>query len=502
MPIISNTFSVPAPTGGWNARDPVARMPDTDAIRMINMFPATGFIEARNGFREHSSGMGSGPVETVAEFNKQDGTRKLVACANNNIYDATTFTGTATNITGTTTPTLNQWQTVNFNNRLILVNGTDQPQQYDGTTVSDASYTGVSSDNLLINVSSYKSRLYFVEKNTASVWYGGVDAITGALTEFNVSGELQKGGTLLYAGSWTSDTGDGLTDFLVIASDRGELLTYTGNNPGDSSWTLSGRFHIPVPIGFRSFGQIGADLAIITEDGVYTLSQILGGLQAAGGEGSLSGKINTEFNNAATLYRENFGWQTLLYPKGRYALVNIPVVEDDISYQYVVNIQTGAWCEFRGQNASSWTLHKEKPYFGGMDGKVYEADVTGNDDSSNICVDVKWAFNYFGDPSSQKFFHLARPLIKSNSSTVLEFGIDVDYEDTVSQDTVTVITPTGTPWGSAWGSPWSQSTVFSSNWTTLSGIGRAAALKLVTELNGVDFELSAVDISYEPGGVI
>ena len=58
------------------------------------------------------------------------------------------------------------------------------PQQYDGSTVSNAAYTGIADDNKLVDVCVYKERLFFVEKDSASIWYLPVGTVTGALTEF------------------------------------------------------------------------------------------------------------------------------------------------------------------------------------------------------------------------------------------------------------------------------------------------------------------------------
>ena len=66
----------------------------------------------------------------------------------------------------------NQWQYIEFRNRLVLVNGQDKPQTFyidaDGKDCwNDASFEG---DNLhaekLINIAVCKQRLFFVEKGT------------------------------------------------------------------------------------------------------------------------------------------------------------------------------------------------------------------------------------------------------------------------------------------------------------------------------------------------
>ena len=118
----ASAVSVPAPIGGLNTRDALDAMPPTDAIQLDNWFPATGKCEVRDGYVEHSGGMGSGNVETLVEYHA-GATRKLIAAANNNLYDATSSTASSIG-SGFTN---NRWQTANFNGKIHLVNGDDAP---------------------------------------------------------------------------------------------------------------------------------------------------------------------------------------------------------------------------------------------------------------------------------------------------------------------------------------------------------------------------------------
>lgn len=487
------TASIPVPTGGWNARDPLSLMPDTDAIRLRNFFPDTTSVLLRRGFAQHSTGLGTGAVRTLAEFRGKDGTRKLIAAANGNIYDASTSTASSLG-SGFGN---NEWQTLMFANLLVLANGADAVRTYDGSTLSTPSITGPTSASV-IQVGAFKRTFYLIENNSQSIWYNQtINAVAGTYSEFDLSGQLQKGGKIQYAGSWTHDTGTGLEDIFVIVTDSGEVITYVGTDPSD--WSLAGRYFLPVLISRRAVFEFGSDLGIVTENGVYVMSQVLRGLQASTGEESYTSKINEEFNLASRLYSGNFGWDGQVYPRGRYMLINIPVVENSISYQYVVNLQTGSWCEFRGMNAASWSLFQEKLYFGGMDGKVYLADTGKDDNGASIVGNVKWAFNYFGDRELSKRFQMARPQIASNIAAVLSFGIDVDYEDNAPNATITVNGSSGTPWGSPWGSPWGAGKKRSDNWVSIAGYGKAGALTLKADFTNTELEITAVDVRYESG---
>lgn len=499
--IRSASTSIPAPVGGWNARDPLDLMAPQDAVKLENIIPNTTSGKLRRGYREHADGMGSNAVETLIEYAGKDGSRKLIAAANSNLYNATTYDTSATSLGSGYTN--NRWQSVQIKDKLILVNGDDQPLQYDGSTVSNAAYTGVADDSVFIQVSLYKSRLYFVEKDSTSVWYAGVAAVTGAVTEYDVGDVLKRGGFVQFAGSWTRDTGSGLSDLFVIVSNLGEVLVYEGDNPGASNWALVGRFYLPIPLGRRSFIHYNSDLVIITEDGVYPMSSVINS-QGAVPESSLTAKINTAFNAAARLHSSNFGWQGVIYPRGRYAMINIPITEGVQSEQYVMNTQTLAWCKFTCVNASSWCVFNEKPYFGGMDGKIYEFDFGDDDAGSAIPFDVKWAFNYFGDRNQMKRFLMAKPLLLANTDLTFTFDVEVDFQSKAVSSTATLTGPSGAEWDTAtWDTAeWADGGALVANWYSIGGLGRAAALRMRGSTKDIDFEINAVHVTYEAGGYL
>jgi len=42
--------SLPAPVGGWNARDSLANMESTDAVILDNLFPTVSSVNLRGGY--------------------------------------------------------------------------------------------------------------------------------------------------------------------------------------------------------------------------------------------------------------------------------------------------------------------------------------------------------------------------------------------------------------------------------------------------------------------
>ena len=59
--------TLPAPTGGWNARDNIAKMKPEDAVRLVNLFPGVASVDLRGGYSAHVTGLPA-QVETLMEY--------------------------------------------------------------------------------------------------------------------------------------------------------------------------------------------------------------------------------------------------------------------------------------------------------------------------------------------------------------------------------------------------------------------------------------------------
>ena len=83
-----------------------------------------------------------------------------------------------------------KWQYTQYKSRLFMVNGVDNPQSYDGASLTDNPFT--SDDGLdtktLINVMLYKNRLFFIERDSLRFWYTELAGnIAGNLKSFDLS---------------------------------------------------------------------------------------------------------------------------------------------------------------------------------------------------------------------------------------------------------------------------------------------------------------------------
>lgn len=473
----STAASLPAMTGGWNARDPLPLMKPDHAVLLDNFFPGTGSVDMRRGSILYASGAGAGAVETLMEY-ASGASRQMLACGSGGIYDITAG-GAAVELS--TAFTSNQWIWANFRGYVVAVNGADAPINYAGTAIATSAITGTGLAPVDLNyVVAHKSRLYFAENNTLSFWYLSTNAIQGAASEFDLSGIFRMGGTLTALGSWTRDGGSGADDLFVAMTSRGEVAVYQGSDPSDAaSWSLVGVFRVAPPLGRRCMIKFGADLAILTQDGLLPLSQVLPIDRSAAGAQAISDKIKSAFTSAARNYGSSFYWQVFDYPRDNWLFVNVPVSSNEFAHQYVMNTLTGAWCRFRGMKAYSWGLLGDTLYYGGADGNVFKADVGYTDDGTTITGDAWGSFSYFGSRGRLKQFKLIRPILTTLGSPTLSIGVVTDYDDTTPTGSVT-LSGSSPLWDTVlWDeSYWGTESAILKDWVGVSGIGTAAAVRL------------------------
>lgn len=493
---------VPPPVGGWNARDALDSMKPMDAVQLENWFPRQSDVTVRSGYSLHcNTGEGTHSVQTLAEW-KAATSRKLVAGCNGKLINVSTSTPSTLG----TGFSKDRWNWVNFSERLFLVNGTDAPQDYDGTTLTATSWsgTGLTVTNLS-DVCVFKERLFFIEKDTLNFWYAGLQAITGTLTKFPLKYTGTFGGTLKAIGTITSDGGVGQQDLIAFFLSSGEVILYTGSDPGDAtSWSRIGTFFIGPPIGDASLVQYGSDLIAIT-DGAYTpLTKVLPFGRTQPSQLDLSDKISLAVTEAMRLYRDNTGWQSIFYPRGRMLIFNVPRSTSAFD-QHVMNTDTQSWCKFTGWNFAIFGLFSDNLYGGGTDGKVYKCNDGYSDNGSAIVADAQTAWNYFGSSDRLKNFTMARIIFSAVSDPGALLTIGTDFDISVPTSTVsTSSVSTGGVWDTAiWDvDTWGGATQSIRGWQGITGIGFSASMRLRVSLTSQNVSWRSSSMVMKAGGLV
>lgn len=497
----SKPYIIPAPVGGWNARDPFPALPPQDAIILENFIPGMGGVSMRPGYTVFATGIG-GSVNSLLEYNGPV-VMKCFAASGANIYDVTA--GGAVGAPVVTGLSGDQWQSRMYTtpapaNYLVICNGVDPVQEFDGTTWTVPTITGVTSANLS-NVGVIANRLWFIEKNTLRLWYLGIGSISGSATLFDVGDQAFLGGSLVAMTTWSQDGGAGPNDYAVFFTTAGQVIIYQGTDPSSvNTWSLVGRFRIPEPVGMRCVLKSGADVAVITTLGVVALSAILPISISGQGKAAVTDKIKGAFQTAYAVGGSIFGWDIVEYPRGALVIVNVPQPGGMNTYQqYVMNTVTGMWCNFTNLNAICWNLFDQNMHFGDANGNVnlFDFGQTDNDTPiSGVCLP---AFNDFGQPGNKRFL-MARPLYTGAIGSDPPLELRVDYDVLFPTQSQTSIPSGGSPWGSPWGSSWGPSIGAISDWQSVAGFGRVGSVILSISSN-VGWTINHIDILAETGGL-
>ena len=502
-----SSVSIPAPIGGWNARDSMADMAPTDAVTMINWFPGTTEVILREGYVEWSTGL-IDQVQTLMSY-AGAGAVQLFGVAGGNIYDCTNFGPVgAASVSGLTNSKL-QYQNVSTSGGdfMLCVNGDDKLQGYDGTSWwvdGDGSHDITGVDTTTINnITLFKNRIWMVQENSLSVWYLGTLSIAGAATEFPLQGVAQLGGYVVAAATWTIDAGYGVDDNLAFITSRGEIIVYKGTDPTSSTtWALIGVWRLGAPVGQRCLLKYQGDLLIISQDGVMPLS---GALQSSrvNPRVALTDKIQSAVSNSIDVYGDNFGWQLLFFPKKNMLFLNVPINEDGEQEQYVMNTITRNWCQFQGWSANCWELFEDDAFFGG-DGIVGRTFYAESDNGNNIQANVLQAFNYFGKPGRQKHFTLARPILRTSGNPQLSYNVNVDFNLERSTYPLSFSPTPDAIWDvSLWDSGlWGGDLSVQKNWVGVNKVGYCASTQLQLAAKDIQVRWVSTDLVFEMGSVL
>lgn len=498
----SMSASVPAPVGGWNARDSLADMGSSDAVILKNWFPSTSELLLRFGYTQYSTGYPA-QVETVMTYNGPTAS-KLLGISSGNVYDATS--GGAIGAAALSGLSNSRWEYVNITtvggNYLMMVNGVDAPRSFDGTAWATPAITGVTTSSLS-NINMHKNRVWFIERNTLKAWYLSTGAIAGAANSLDMSSVAQLGGNLVAMATWTVDAGYGLDDLAVFITSEGEIIVYRGTDPTSAAdWALAGIFRVGAPIGKRCWLKYAGDLLVVTQDGVVPLS---GALQSSrtNPKVAITDKIQRAVSEAVSSYGNNFGWQILHFPKENMLWLNVPIAEGSSQEQYTMNTISKAWCQFTGWDANCWTLFNDDPYFGGNNfiGKAWS---TNSDNGSNINADALPAFNYFGVMGKLKRWTMARPIFRTNGSPSLQVNMNVDFDTSDTTSPLNFSPVNYAVWDTAiWDTDvWGGGLNILKNWQGVNGVGYCGSPRLVLACSGIEVTWVSTDFVMEQGATL
>lgn len=504
-------FSLVAPTGGWNARDNIAKMPATDALVMDNFWPSTTSVDIRQGSVTRAT-LSAGSIQSLLGLSLADGAFKRFAATSGGIYD---ITAGGTGIAAVSSAcTSGKWEHLNLNIGgtpylwACCGDGTNKSRIYNGTTgtwvildgASVPAITGVTSENIS-NVSLFKNRLIVCLKDSLQFAYGPLNSVAGAFNLFDLGPVFRRGGYLVATGTWSIDAGAGVDDIFVAVTSEGECAIYRGTDPSSAStFALVGVYDLGRPVGKRCLFKLAGDLGVLTEQGLYPISKAL--LSASVDRRvALTDKIQQAFNTYFKLYSAQYGWQGVLFSSGPAIVVNVPIGAAS-SYQFLMNTMTGAWCRFSGWDAACLLVQGGKLYFA-IGTTVKEGWIGTADDSTAITCAVATAFQKPVAHRGMKV-NLVRPIFQTSAPLSLSMALDTDYQAREALATIASLGSGGEGWDTAiWDTAtWADGLTMVNKWKMVRHRpGKAFSLRLKCQSKNIAASWAATDFLCERAGI-
>src|SRR6056300_463535 len=385
--------------------------------RLIDNFRVTQeTIEPRGGSNWRVSTTSSAAVKQLFAYTAA-GSEKYFAAAATTVAPSTDATADETvltaDITGQTSGVYS-WvnNTTSGGTYLTIVNGDDSPQIYSGSTWQ--AITGVSSPIAITGVTTsdlsyvwlYRNRQFFIEGGTLSAWYLGTNSVGGAATEIPLASVFNRGGSLLFGATLSSDSGDGMDDRCVFVTTEGEAAIYHGGDPSSSTdWSLDGVYDIGKPLGAHAHERVSGDLLVATTTGLIPLRAAIQHDASMLAGHALTRPIEGDWRLQVLSGGAAVDWRVIVWDEKNELIVAPVTANAPATFLWVMNLTTNAWYRWTGWEASAIAVFGDGLHFGGTDGKVYEGDVGGQDAGSTFVCRLALAFDELDIPGSYKTAH-------------------------------------------------------------------------------------------------
>jgi hypothetical protein len=388
---------LPAPLGGINSSDSAQALPSSDCIYLYNLSPAENGLRSRFGsIQQATLALSTGPVvndtgevRTVIPFKgaAADGTQdRLFVCTANGIYDVTTPGADQIRVAtfGTTTGLAGYGVSTSLmapSGGVILY--TDEVNGYyvytAGTDTWDKVASGGGAGQIsgadpanFVFVMVWKNRVWFVKRD-GDACYLPVGQFAGAVADYTFGSKFQHGGHLVGLWNCTLDGGAGVDDHLIAIGSSGDVLIYTGTDPGDPyTFNLRGSWYAgAVPPGRRIATDFGGDVVILTTMGALPISKLTRGSTITDPDLYATRKVSVLFSRLMATRKDSLGWSIKAHPEDNSVIITIPRLGGDPPQQLAISLSTKAWARYRDLPIFSCEAWNGKLYYGTVNGQVW-----------------------------------------------------------------------------------------------------------------------------------
>ena len=302
------------------------------------------------------------------------------------------------------------------------------------------------------------------------------------------------------------DGGDGGNDDVFLAIfESGDVLAYTGSNPGDpNNWAILGKYKIGRPLSRFGVYNGDDDVYLITSRGYEKLTEIIKYGASAPERLVMSNKIQKDVIDDINFLGASNDWSMSLFPGGQMLIINVPRTTTSRRY-HVRNINTGSWCKFRDFYAYSWAMFGTKCYFGSDDGSIYEFSFSyTSDNGASIYADGQGSWNSLGYPGYVKSIELCRATVAATVKPATSVTMGADFVDPTIVGYELAGESTSAVWDvaiwdtAAWGG--AESTY--RQWFSRSVEAHFVSLRLRVVANGDAVKWNGSTVLYSVGGPI
>ena len=383
-PPTMQTFTVPSSTGGINLLDNLMEMPPTDCLYSHNLMPSELGLRLRRGYREWANIPTEKSINSIIPYEgqAQDASEdRIWAVTEDGIYDISLFgdqdpvqdVAFANQSFGAGYGVWTEFTNDATNRFLQYADGTNGIHEYSEDTglwtVPDL--TGPDEAQIAF-VTTWKNRLWYIERSSGDAWYLAPDSNSGNCTKFTFGSKFKHGGELMGIFNWTVDGGNGIDDFLIAISRGGDVLVYQGTDPDTADFVLRGSYYIgETPESRKLAVGYGGELYMLSTYGLISLRDLLQGVLPSVPGATPSAKVNRGLRPQVIAGKDELTWALVSHPADGFLQIITPYAEEKDAIQWSQNLLTRAWGLWRGVPANCAETWNDRYYFGNKTGSVW-----------------------------------------------------------------------------------------------------------------------------------
>jgi hypothetical protein len=313
-----------------------------------------------------------------------------------------------------------------ISSQAVIVDGAGPPLRFDGETFVESEITTDRDvdPNTFDGVIAHNDRLFYWKSDAGALefFFGDVGAVLGPLSHFPLNRLGNITGSILCMTSLTVDAGHGMNDTLCIHTTTGDMIVYEGLDPSDpQDWRLLTRMRVAPPVSCNAFTKVGADVWMLTANGVVSVLQSLRDARLA-----LVDTISRPVRNEITKLIATGGeWDMHTSADG--GMIILSHMKDGEGRQFTFHTEAKAWATSR-LPALLWHSLGVETSFTATDGRLGVVQPEGVGDET---ITAEWRTSWFSLPRAASIGYL-KPTIIAEGPLDVELTVLADRNETAA----------------------------------------------------------------------